>query len=97
MAFKVSSARGQVPLPPSRVETELTSAFLPCAVASFAPLPYRQYPKIVSRVQEEDPVQIPSDDDPEQMVNIPIDITGKNPNGTEFDNLYLDVSTQQSS
>lgn len=54
---------------------------------------FRQYPKIVQRVEEEDPVQIPSDEDPEVMVNIPVDITGKNPNGTEFDNLYLDVST----
>ncbi|KAL7410956.1 XRN 5'-3' exonuclease N-terminus-domain-containing protein [Mrakia frigida] len=52
----------------------------------------KQYPKIVKRVEEEDPVQIPSDEDPEVMVNIPIDITGKNPNGTEFDNLYLDMN-----
>jgi 5'-3' exonuclease len=53
---------------------------------------YRKYPKIVDRVIEEDPIEVPSDEDAEGMVKIPVDITGKNPNGVEFDNLYLDVS-----
>jgi hypothetical protein len=81
MALKVSR---RCPLPCTRVETELTSP--PLRRLPLVSLSTRQYPKIVSRVQEEDPVQIPSDDDPDVMV--------KNPNGTEFDNLYLDVSRQ---
>jgi 5'-3' exoribonuclease 2 len=56
-----------------------------------APLPAcRKYPKIISRVEEDDPQRIPAGEGEEDVV-IPVDISGKNPNGEEYDNLYLDV------
>ncbi|CEH14476.1 5-3 exoribonuclease 2 [Ceraceosorus bombacis] len=61
----------------------------------------KKYPKIVTNVVEEEQRYAPSGegrgddgqtDGEEKGVPIPIDISGKNPNGEEFDCLYLDMN-----
>ncbi|GAA5941721.1 ssRNA exonuclease RAT1 [Sporobolomyces koalae] len=53
----------------------------------------RKYGKIVMPVVEEFPVRVPSasgvDGEYDEM---PVDMSGPNPNGEEFDNLYLDMN-----
>ncbi|KAH9927111.1 exoribonuclease 2, partial [Epithele typhae] len=50
----------------------------------------RKYPKIISPVIEAEAVKVPDADGNE--VAVPLDITEPNPNGVEFDNLYLDMN-----
>jgi 5'-3' exoribonuclease 2 len=44
----------------------------------------------VASVEEEQPSTMTTDDGVE--VKVPVDISGPNPNGAEFDNLYLDMN-----
>ncbi|BGO90993.1 hypothetical protein NBRC10512_002249 [Rhodotorula toruloides] len=50
----------------------------------------KKYPKLVTSVIEEQPVQVPGPDG--EVEFLPVDSSGPNPNGEEFDNLYLDMN-----
>ncbi|KAL9935222.1 hypothetical protein V8E36_005570 [Tilletia maclaganii] len=50
----------------------------------------KQYPKIIESVVEEDPRKVPGANGEDEEV--PIDMSGANPNGMEFDCLYLDMN-----
>ncbi|GJE84895.1 5'-3' exoribonuclease 2 [Phanerochaete sordida] len=50
----------------------------------------KKYPKIIYPVVEEEETKIPGEDGTE--VAVPVDISGPNPNNTEYDNLYLDMN-----
>ncbi|KAH0840109.1 exoribonuclease 2 [Lanmaoa asiatica] len=50
----------------------------------------KKYPKIVTSVREEDEIEVP--DALGELIKLPVDITTPNPNGVEFDNLYLDMN-----
>jgi 5'-3' exoribonuclease 2 len=50
----------------------------------------KKYPKIVTSVEEEDPRTVPGPNGTE--MELPISMAGKNPNGEEFDCLYLDMN-----
>lgn len=50
----------------------------------------KKYPKIVAPVEEEDPRTVFGSNGEE--FELPIDMSGKNPNGEEFDCLYLDMN-----
>ena len=46
--------------------------------------------KTVSSVVEEEEIKVAAEDD--ELVTIPVNMSHPNPNGTEFDNLYLDMN-----
>ncbi|KAF8897241.1 XRN 5'-3' exonuclease N-terminus-domain-containing protein [Infundibulicybe gibba] len=50
----------------------------------------KKYPKIIYPVEEEEEAKIQDDDG--NNITIPVNIAQPNPNGTEFDNLYLDMN-----
>ncbi|KAI6151807.1 putative strand exchange protein [Pisolithus tinctorius] len=50
----------------------------------------KKYPRIVTSVAEEDETEVP--DALGEPIKLPVDITTPNPNGVEFDNLYLDMN-----
>ncbi|KAG2014000.1 5'-3' exoribonuclease 2 [Coprinopsis cinerea AmutBmut pab1-1] len=50
----------------------------------------KKYPKIILPVEEEDDIKVPDEND--QEVTIPVNMAQPNPNGVEFDNLYLDMN-----
>ncbi|KAF7981596.1 hypothetical protein HWV62_32650 [Athelia sp. TMB] len=50
----------------------------------------KKYPKIIYPVVEEEEIEIPDEND--NKVEVPVNMADPNPNGTEFDNLYLDMN-----
>ncbi|KAE9405994.1 putative 5-3 exonuclease [Gymnopus androsaceus JB14] len=50
----------------------------------------KKYPKIIYPVVEEDDVEVPDEND--DIIIIPPKMSNPNPNGAEFDNLYLDMN-----
>ncbi|KAI8451833.1 XRN 5'-3' exonuclease N-terminus-domain-containing protein [Phakopsora pachyrhizi] len=51
----------------------------------------KKYPKIVEQVVEDEPIRCSEVESAHQVI-IRSDMSHKNPNGTEFDNLYLDMN-----
>lgn len=50
----------------------------------------KKYPKIIYPVEEEEELSVQDEND--EPVTIPINMSNDNPNGIEFDNLYLDMN-----
>ncbi|KAJ7688447.1 XRN 5'-3' exonuclease N-terminus-domain-containing protein [Mycena rosella] len=50
----------------------------------------KKYPKIIYPVVEEEEIKVPAQDG--STINIPVNMSMTNPNGKEFDNLYLDMN-----
>ncbi|KAJ7068010.1 exoribonuclease 2, partial [Mycena amicta] len=50
----------------------------------------KKYPKIIYPVVEEEEIEVPGEDG--TTTNIPVNMSMSNPNGKEFDNLYLDMN-----
>ncbi|KAF8211396.1 XRN 5'-3' exonuclease N-terminus-domain-containing protein [Mycena galopus ATCC 62051] len=50
----------------------------------------KKYPKIIYSVEEEEDIQVPAQDG--STISIPVNMSLPNPNGKEFDNLYLDMN-----
>ncbi|KAL4402054.1 5'-3' exoribonuclease 2 [Malassezia pachydermatis] len=50
----------------------------------------KKYPKIVQSVEEDEPGQMTGPDG--EMIEVPVDISRPNPNGEEYDCLYLDMN-----
>lgn len=49
-----------------------------------------EWHRLVRQVIEEEEAKVPGDDGND--IEIPVDISGPNPNGEEFDSLYLDMN-----
>ncbi|KAJ7499209.1 exoribonuclease 2 [Mycena latifolia] len=50
----------------------------------------KKYPKIIYPVVEEEEIKVPTQDG--STISIPVNMSMNNPNGKEFDNLYLDMN-----
>ncbi|KAJ6539062.1 XRN 5'-3' exonuclease N-terminus-domain-containing protein [Mycena capillaripes] len=50
----------------------------------------KKYPKIIYPVVEEEEIKVPAQDG--STISIPVNMSMANPNGKEFDNLYLDMN-----
>ncbi|KAJ7507469.1 XRN 5'-3' exonuclease N-terminus-domain-containing protein [Mycena galericulata] len=50
----------------------------------------KKYPKIIYPVVEEEDIKVPAEDG--STISIPVNMSMANPNGKEFDNLYLDMN-----
>ncbi|KIM83808.1 hypothetical protein PILCRDRAFT_414502 [Piloderma croceum F 1598] len=50
----------------------------------------KKYPKIIYPVVEDEEIEVP--DENENNIKVPVNMASANPNGTEFDNLYLDMN-----
>ncbi|KAJ7276141.1 XRN 5'-3' exonuclease N-terminus-domain-containing protein [Mycena haematopus] len=50
----------------------------------------KKYPKIIYPVEEEEDIKVPAQDG--STISIPVNMSMPNPNGKEFDNLYLDMN-----
>ncbi|KJA24583.1 hypothetical protein HYPSUDRAFT_477806 [Hypholoma sublateritium FD-334 SS-4] len=50
----------------------------------------KKYPKIIYPVVEDEDAKIPGEDG--ENITVPVNMAMPNPNGAEFDNLYLDMN-----
>lgn len=76
--------------PSTKIASQLTALKFLIAVKMGIPAAFRwlsnKYPKIISPVIEDQPVVMPDGS------IVPVDTSSRNPNGEEFDNLYLDMN-----